>query len=191
VTGPANPAGSAGRLFLGVALTDPARSAVRLHLAPETLPGRVVSCDDWHLTLRFLGDTPLASLGRLRDALGTVDLGPRADVVFGRLGAFPSPDRAVALWLGVDEGATALTMLAARAEVAARRAGFPPEGRPYVPHVTLSRLRPPEDVRRLVERVPALQERMAVDAAVLFRPRPGPGSSRYEEVQRFPLSAPP
>lgn len=178
---------SAGRLFLGVALTDQARCAVRLHLAPEALPRRVVSPEDWHLTLRFLGETAYEPFEGLREALGTADLGPRFDVVLGRLGTFPGPDRAVVLWLGVDEGTGALAALAARVESVARRTGFPSETRAFAPHVTLSRLRPPADVSRLVERVPALQERMAVDAVVLFRSGRGGGSGCYEEVERYPL----
>jgi 2'-5' RNA ligase len=191
VTGPPHPATSAGRLFLGVALTDQARSAVRLQLATETLPGRVVSPDDWHLTVRFLGDTPSAVQERLRELLGTADLGPGTDIVFGRLGAFPRPDRAAVLWLGVDEGAAALTALAARVDEAVRAAGFPAETRPYAPHLTLSRLRPPVDARLLVGRVPPVRVRMAVDAVVLFRTRQGSGPGRYEEIERFPLSHPP
>jgi 2'-5' RNA ligase len=177
-----------GRLFLGIALTDEARRAVRLHTQSERLPGRPVRPDDWHLTLRFLGETATESLERLREALATADLGPHFDVVFGRLGAFPDPDRAGVLWLGVDEGAVALTELAARVETAARCAGFEAEGRPYAPHVTLSRLRPPVDVRPLVDRVQSVQERMAVDAIVLFRSGTGAGPGRYEALERYPLA---
>ena len=91
------------------------------------------------------------------------------------------------LWLGVEDGRAALTALAARVEVAAREAGFPPETGPFAPHVKLSRLAPPADVRRLVDRVPSAQERMTVGAVVLFRSRPGGGPGRYEEVERYAL----
>lgn len=181
---------SEGRLFLGVPVTEDVRGALEEHLREEELPGRPVPPGSWHLTLRFLGETPPEALARLREALEAEELGSRAAVTFGRLGAFPRPDRASVLWLGVEEGADALRALAERAEEAARSAGFPAETRPFTPHLTLARIRPPRDVRGLVERVPPFPERLPVDAVVLFRSRLGGGPARYEEVERFPLSPP-
>lgn len=184
--------GGAGRLFLGVPVTDDVRGTLRAHLrdAAGELPGRPVPPGNWHLTLRFLGDTSHDALARLREELEAEELGSRAAVTFGGLGAFPRAARASVLWLGVEEGAEALRALAERVEAAARRAGFPAETRPFTPHLTLSRIQPPRDVRRLLERVPPFPERMPVDAVVLFRSRLGGGPARYEEVERFFLSPP-
>jgi 2'-5' RNA ligase len=44
------------RLFIGVALSDEARRAIALSL-PKILPGKPVSPENWHFTLRFLGST--------------------------------------------------------------------------------------------------------------------------------------
>ncbi|HEX9953203.1 MAG TPA: RNA 2',3'-cyclic phosphodiesterase [Rubricoccaceae bacterium] len=181
----------AGRHFLGLALTESLRRALRAHLNPVDLSGRKVSSKDWHVTLRYLGEPQPEPLETLRGALGPEGLGPQFNIAFSRLGAFPDPERAGILWLGIGDGTAALTALAARVESASRRAGFPAEHRPYAPHVTLSRLRPQADVRPLVERVPAFSERMAVEAVVLFRTGHGRGLGHYEEVERFPLAAPP
>jgi 2'-5' RNA ligase len=160
---------------------------VRLHLQNEALPGRLVPPDKWHLTLRFLGDTAQDALTLLRETLSAEPLGHATDILFGGLGAFPRPPRASVLWVGVTEGADALQAVAANVEAAVRRAGVPAETRPFAPHLTLSRLQPPRDVRTLVERVPALEIRMTVDAVLLMRSRLGQGPSQYEEVQRFAL----
>lgn len=181
---------SAGRLFLGVPVAEDVRGALREHLRGVELPGRAVPPGNWHLTLRFLGDTPPEALARLREALEAEEMGSRAAVTFGGLGAFPRPARASVLWLGVEEGADALRALAERAEAAARRAGWAAETRPFTPHLTLARIQPPRDVREIVERVPPFPERMAVDAVVLFRSHLGGGPARYEEMERFPLSPP-
>ena len=182
-----HPAGGAGRLFLGVTLTEQVRAALQGHLQSERLPGRAVAACGWHLTLRFLGDTSHETVNRLHEALGVADLGQPFDVVFGTLGAFPDPACASVLWIGVDEGTDALSAVAARLEGIVRQVGFAAEERPFAPHLTLSRLRPPVDVRELAERVPALQARMAVNAVVLFRTRHGQGLGRYEQIQRYPL----
>jgi len=181
----------AARLFLGVEPPAGARRALEAHLREALggrgLPGRAVAPANWHLTLRFLGETPPERRAALVRALEEADPGPGFTLGFGGLGAFPRPARAAVLWLGVEEGTSALGALAGVAEAAAQRAGFPAETRPFSPHLTLSRIRPPRDVGSIVERVPAFLGRIPVEEMVLYRSHPGPGGVRYEAVGRFPL----
>ncbi len=183
--------GGAERLFLAVDLPEDARAKLAAHLrgssGGERLPGRAVAPASWHLTLRFLGDTSPERRAAVVGAMRQADLGAGFTLGFGGLGAFPRAARATVLWLGVEGGAEPLRALAAAAEDAARRAGFPAEERPFSAHLTLSRIRPAQDVRPLLERVPAFRERIPVDAIVLFRSHLGPGGARYEAVERFPL----
>lgn len=183
--------GGEERLFLGVEVPEDARERLAAHLrgalAGRVLPGRAVAPASWHLTLRFLGATSPGRRAAVAAALRGADLGDGLTVGFGGLGAFPSPARATVLWLGVEEGADRLGALAAAAEDAARRAGFPAEERTFSAHLTLGRIRPAADVRPLVERVPPFRERVRVDGVVLFRSHLGAGGARYEAVERFPL----
>ncbi|HEX2190977.1 MAG TPA: RNA 2',3'-cyclic phosphodiesterase [Longimicrobiaceae bacterium] len=183
--------GGTERLFLAVELTDELRRELDAHLRAalggRPLPGRAVAPAGWHLTLRFLGDTPPDRRAEVARALRRADPGSPFTLGFGSLGAFPRPARASVLWLGVEEGEAPLRALAAVAEEAARGAGFPPEERPFSPHLTLARIRPAQDVRGVVGRVPAFGGRLPVAALVLFRSRLGPGGARYEAVERFPL----
>lgn len=185
--------GGEERLFLAVELPEDAREKLAAHLRDglggRPLPGRAVAPASWHLTLRFLGGTPAERRAELVRAMREAHPGGGFALRFGGLGAFPRPARATVLWLGVEEGAERLGALAAVAEDAARRAGFPAEERPFSAHLTLSRIRPAQDVRPLLERVPAFRERIPVDAIVLFRSHLGPGGARYEAVERFPLGA--
>jgi 2'-5' RNA ligase len=181
----------AGRLFLGVPVSDAVRGALREHLGrafPGGVPGRAVVPANWHLTLRFLGDTDAEQHRRLAAALRAADRGPRFEVELGGFGAFPRPRRAAVLWVGVDEGADGLRRLAALCEEAARAAGFAPERKPFSPHLTLARLQPPRDVEDAVAAAPPFGGRMDVDAAVLFRSHLGGGPPRYEVVDTFPLA---
>ena len=118
-------------------------------------------------------------MATFRETVRTADLGVRTEIVFGRLDAFPNPDRAGVLWLGVDEGAADLATIQSRVEVAAHRAGFPARSHMFTPHVTLSRSEQPVDVRELAKQVPTLPERMIVDAVVLFRTHPGRSHGHY------------
>jgi 2'-5' RNA ligase len=187
---------SAGRLFLAVPLGPAVRSAVGRYLESATgggaLPGRPVRPEGWHLTLRFLGDTPAEVASRLRAGLLAADLGPAFSLRLSGLGAFPSPSRARVLWLGVEDGpgADALAALAERVEAVVESAGLPADDRPFRGHLTLSRLVPPEDVRPLVAEAGVAALAVAVEAVVLYRSHLGRGPARYEVAERFPLARP-
>lgn len=176
------------RLFLAVDLDAPTRDAFAARLALLDLPGRLVAASHWHVTLAFLGATAPDARDRLCARLDALDAGARFTVAFGPLGAFPRPSRASVLWIGVTTGAAALTALHGRVTDAVRAAGLPLDARPFTPHVTVSRLRPPADVRRLVDAAPADDVTMRVDAVTLFRSVPSGGGTRYEIVQQVPLA---
>jgi RNA 2',3'-cyclic 3'-phosphodiesterase len=186
--------GPVGRLFLGVAIPEPIRASLERHLrgalGERPLPGRPVPPHNWHLTVRFLGDTPAPHWEALRRELDGADLGTRFALRFGGPGAFPRPARASVLWLGIEEGVEPLTRLVAAAEGAARRAGFEPEERPFRAHLTLSRIQPPRDVRELLASIPPAAEGMEVTGLVLFRSHLGAGPPRYEVWERFTLADP-
>jgi 2'-5' RNA ligase len=178
------------RLFVAIELTAAARAALASHLVPRSpFPGRPVPPDNWHLTLRFLGTTTTTQLDLVLGALDEGDLGPSFTMSLGALGAFPRGSRATVLWIGVDRGADRLTELAAVAESAAVRAGFAPEDRPFHPHVTLSRVRPHQDVRPLLDAVPPLAVLQRVDEVVVYRSDLGDGPARYEVIERVPVSS--
>ncbi len=173
------------RLFIAAPIPERARESLRRHL-PDVLPGRRVSPEKWHFTLRFLGDTPSAQRERLVEALGGVTLPVPFRIEFGKLGAFPSPDRARVLWVGVKRGAEKLVRLAETVEAAAQAADFPAEPRPFKSHLTLSRVDPPSDVRRLIDLIPSTDVSMEVRGVVLFRSHLGREGARHEAIAHFP-----
>jgi 2'-5' RNA ligase len=178
------------RLFLAIPLTEEARHAVVHHLKshlPHPLPGRPVRPELWHLTLRFLGEVDEAEADRVVHEVDAADRGPAFALRWGGLGAFPRPRRANVLWLGVDQGEREAQRLAAVVEEAAEGAGFPPEDRPFRSHLTLSRIRPDQDVTPILDAVPPVGLAMPVDRVALYRSHLGPGGPRYEEMEAFPL----
>jgi 2'-5' RNA ligase len=181
---------SAGRLFIGVALTEEARRAIDAHLRrsmPDGVPGRSVPAANWHLTLRFLGAASADQLAVIARHLRAAELGPAFEIGFGGLGAFSRPRNARVLWIGLMDGVERMKALARIAEDAARAAGFEPEEKSFKPHLTLSRIQPPRDVMRAIAGVPPLDLRMPVREAVVFRSHLGGGPARYEAVERFAL----
>ena len=183
---------SAGRLFIGVPLTEETRWTIDEHLRrsmPDGIPGRLVPAANWHLTLRFLGATRADQLAAIVRHLRAAEFGDAFEAGFGGLGAFSRPRSARVLWIGVTDGVERMKALARIAEDAARAAGFAPEEKSFKPHLTLSRIQPPRDVTRAIAGVPPLELRMPVREVVVFRSHLGGGPARYEVVERFALKA--
>ena len=104
------------------------------------LPWRWVSPEQIHLTLRFLGNVPDESVPSLLQAIEQAAQGQTAFPLRARaLGCFPHPARARVLWVGLDDPSQALGRLNARLTAALTPLGFPPEDRPFHPHLTLAR----------------------------------------------------
>ena len=174
------------------------RSGLGLPTGASSSPGpaRPVPVGNFHITLRFAGEVGQPVAERLLAALDRAEKPPPFSARLGGLGAFPKPSRATVAWLGAEEGRKGLERLAAIAEEAAREAGLPPEERPFHPHVTLARIRPPADLRAagaVGRDEPAgsakarLGVKMTVREMALYRSFLGGKPARYEILETFPL----
>lgn len=168
-------------------MTPDARTAI-VRVLPKALPGKLVASDKWHFTLRFLGPTSPEARDAIIARLSSANLGSVFKIRFGELGAFPNPRRARVLWLGVTRGGERLSDLAAIAEDAACHAGFTAEGRRFTPHLTLSRIDPPQNITALLAQNQSYDIDTTLTALILYRSRLGGGPARYEEAARFDLA---
>lgn len=179
------------RVFLAIALDPEVRHGLAAHLttnlAGDLLPGRSSSAENWHITLRFVGKVSRTGYEKLLAGLEEAELGSGFDIGFGELGAFPKPSRAAVLWLGVERGTDELSELAGVVEEVTVSAGFMPEERPFHAHLTLSRIRPPQDVRNLIEEVPVFPLKLSVSHVTLFESHLGRGPAVYSPLERFEL----
>ena len=181
----------ADRMFLAVALDDEARHAAAAHLTAalgdRRLPGRIVPPQNWHITLRFLGAASPEQADLILRHLDAHLVVDRFRVRLGALGGFPRERKASVLWMGVDGDTDPLAELAAECERSAVRAGFEPEGRPFHPHLTLSRIRPPTDIRHLIDEIEPAGVHLDVASVTLYRSVLGSGPARYEVVDTVAL----
>lgn len=163
------------------------RIVAALDAAVDHIPGKVVRPGNWHVTLRFLGEIEEVAYEVLVSRLAEAELGGRFRLRWGGLGAFPRAQRATVLWIGPDRGGEALASLAVAVDAAVDRAGFPPEDRPFNPHLTLSRLRPAEDIAALVATTAPFGITMEVDRVTVYRSRLGSGGAAYRVLEEIPL----
>lgn len=100
----------------------------------------------WHLTLKFLGEVPQETLDAFLEAFAS-RVSERAPGELAASGPLVLPPRGPARVLAVAFSETAgleeVRRLAADAESAGRIVGAQREDRPFRPHVTLARVRPP------------------------------------------------
>ena len=113
---------------------------------------RWVPAENLHLTLKFLGDVSSTSLQFVTQMLSReASQYPGFSMQVGGLGAFPSARRARVLWNGIRAPET-LSALQRSLDSAATRLGYPPEDRPFSPHLTIGRVKQtaaPTDLQRI------------------------------------------
>lgn len=174
------------RLFVAIRPPRPIRE--RLLAFAGGVPGARWQTDDQlHLTLRFVGDLDGHRAEDLAATLLSVTC-PPFDIALEGAGHFGQGGRAGALWIGVRPHAP-LVALHHKVDGACRRAGLPPEGRAYLPHITLGRVGraagPVEPFLSLASA--ASSEPFTVDSFCLFESTLGSQGASYDIVERYRL----
>lgn len=148
-------------------------------------PGDAVSWvkrENLHYTLRFLGELAEAGMKRATRAVEHAVGAHRAfAAVLGPAGAFPRPDRARVLWLGLQKGAPELEGLAHDLEIALREQGFERADHPFTAHLTLGRVRDrDQDWSARLAGARAEPVSFVVDRVRLVESTLSPKGSRYD-----------
>jgi 2'-5' RNA ligase len=170
------------RLFIGVPLPRAAEAEVAgllRRLQAHHWPVRWVPDHGLHLTLKFFGDVTSDRLEAIVELLAFSATGMAPiGLSLGRSGVFPTWARPRVIHLEVRAGPD-LELLQDRIERGGANLGFPPEGRPFRPHLTLGRIREgerlPDGWKAALEAVPPGEPFLA-DRVTLFESQlAGPG----------------
>jgi 2'-5' RNA ligase len=165
--------------------------AVALSLKRGGLYGaRWIDPENYHITLRFIGDVDYTTAQEVVDSLDRLANSEAFTIRLDHLGTFGG-DKPRALFAGVENN-TALLRLQAAHERVLQRIGLAPEGRKFVPHVALARLRGASDID--LARFIALAGRFdpmefPVGRFVLFSSRDSVGGGPYLIEHAYPLAA--
>ena len=132
------------RLFVAINFPAGVRDQIWGATSPlrsSDLPVRWVGRDLIHLTLKFLGDVAPDRLRSVQDSLRVAVSGAKPfPLGVQGLGVFPNSRRPTVLWAGC-ELAPALELIQDSLERELDRIGFPIEGRPFRPHLTIGRVK--------------------------------------------------
>src|SRR6267154_2624094 len=176
------------RLFVGLEIPKEVQQS--LSLLRGGLPGaRWIDSENYHITLRFIGDID----DRLAHEIALLLDGVKRrsfDVRFGGLMSFGGrKPRAIVVSV---EPIQPLVELQAELERLMQRLGLEPEERKFTPHVTLARLRDStsRDVADyLSTRGPVFDSSFRVSRFVLFSARASVGGGPYVVEADYPLAA--
>ncbi len=125
------------RLF--TALEIPRDAALSLSLLRGGLPGaRWIDVENYHITLRFIGDVEGHVADEIANALDRVRR-PSFQLRLSGVGAFGSK-KPHSIWAGA-EASPDMAALQGEIDRICQRLGVPTDPRKFMPHVTLARLR--------------------------------------------------
>ncbi len=164
------------RLFFAMPAEGLRESLMPVH---EQLSGfrqsvKTVEPENYHVTLKFLGETNRDILGSLIADFNALDPGiPALPFTLRGLGAFPDLRRARVLWCGLDLDLAIMERAISLIEDLSERHGFKKEFRPFQPHLTLAR------VRKEMKLPPQCADYIAAQKNTIF------GSSRFDRIVLF------
>jgi 2'-5' RNA ligase len=116
-----------------------------------------VEPNNTHLTLKFLGEISPEQVQNSRKILFNqngkfLSINCRT----GQIGAFPSWSRPQVLWLGLKNGVREITDIQQVLENGLAECGFTRDPKKFKPHLTLGRVRSPNNMDKLTEKINAL-----------------------------------
>ena len=187
------------RLFVAVNLPDAIKDRIaaisetlRKNAGPSTF--RWSERDQYHVTLKFLGETGDEKVSSVIECVREVSAKHRAfDLSLGSIGTFGEGARLKNVWVGLTGDVVSLRNLAEELERELEPLGFPPEGRGYSPHITIVRagrettLDERIRLEAALRELDPLEEPFHVGTMELMKSRTLPEGAVYEALRRFAL----
>jgi 2'-5' RNA ligase len=165
------------RLFIGLPIPAELASAITRHAQKLSLPKpRWTAPENIHLTLVFLGEVVERKLPSIKHELDELHVAP----IPIRLTSLNTFQRASVLTAEI-EPTPPLLHLHMQIAASMARCGFPPEDRPYHPHLTLARFHGSLRLTNTQRTLPStLQQIFRADTVNLYRSNFTSSGSHYE-----------
>jgi 2'-5' RNA ligase len=195
----ANPAAFL-RLFIAIAVPPDVRQEIgraQGQLRRNSPPGAVrwTRPDQFHVTLKFLGDVPAGQVEALKKSVSAVCAGFAAMQLSARgIGFFPNVQKPRVIWAGADDDSGQLAELFRQMDEAVRP--FAPAEKPgkFAGHITLGRFKPGQRVSmvKLLERATRLRTlpfgAWQASAVEIVRSELTSDGARHTPIAAFPLA---
>ncbi len=110
--------------------------------------------ENYHITLKFLGEVDEESIPRIKEALNRASQGIAPfEIILSKRGVFPGHRQPKVVWIGIEEKTGKLKKLFENIERELEKLGFKRENREFLPHLTLARVKniKPQGKKQLLE----------------------------------------
>lgn len=118
---------------------------------------KLVSTQNVHLTIRFLGDISLPMVDAIYEEMKNIQFSPFRIEIRG-LGAFPKLNYPRVIWAGIKKGSNELEDIFAQLENRLKDLGFKKDNKGFSPHLTLARVRTGRNKARLADLIMELDD---------------------------------
>jgi RNA 2',3'-cyclic 3'-phosphodiesterase len=182
------------RCFIAVAIPEPVKKSIGE--AADTLREsgadvKWVAADNIHITLKFLGSTDEEIIEDIKDALAQAVSSYRPFYVrISGAGHFPPGRHPRVVWIGLGDSGV-LPDLHGHVDKAMRKFGFPEEGRPFSPHLTIGRVGSDKRMTELLKRLDEFHEKdfgvMEIKGITLMKSILKPAGAEYFSLAEIPF----
>ena len=130
------------RSFIGINFSSDTKedlSKIQRQVREYASKGRFKHVDNFHITLKFLGEIEMRQSEEIAKKLEEIAEGQKSfELKLQEVGQFKGRDRIRTLYIGLGGNIEALKRLNEKTESSMELLGFKKEGRPYTPHITIS-----------------------------------------------------
>ena len=145
------------RLFIAIELSCFLRKKIQKiqdYLKKTNSPIVWVKPENIHLTLKFLGEIPKDKVDLiLKVMVESAELFPDFTFKLNKLGAFPKLEHPQIIWAGVEKGYAQIENIFLELEGRLEKIGFKKESCKFSAHITLGRLRSPDNCLPLLKTI--------------------------------------
>lgn len=111
-----------------------------------------VKPSNWHLTLKFLGDTAEKDVDLIKSSLLNIEESfNQFPILFRGIGAFPNPGYPRVLFFNIVKGNKKITVIHKKLESELTDLGFSAEKNNYHPHLTIARSRKKNNLKQVAK----------------------------------------
>ncbi|MAF77241.1 MAG: RNA 2',3'-cyclic phosphodiesterase [Halobacteriovoraceae bacterium] len=150
-----------GRYFIGIPLPKETRKKLKI----QSWPGlsrykdeKLVPQNNWHITLAFIGHLEDDQRDALIELLKVYQWGDAFKASARHFGAFPTFEQTKVLWMGISKGRDKIEKMALELRQRLDEMGITYDNKPFIPHITIARLRSPKNCSRLADNGKMKQE---------------------------------
>jgi 2'-5' RNA ligase len=183
------------RTFIAIDLTPEIKTELSnlvRKLKPAGTNVKWVAADNYHLTLKFIGETSEEEIEAIKSVLNELVKRHRQfSIAFKGTGSFPQgQSRLRVIWVGVSAG-DELLAIQTDLDQSLKKKNFSADDRPFSPHLTIGRVRYPQKQEKLKAELDELSQKdfglMTVKEITFFQSVLRPEGPEYRVISRHYL----